>query len=160
MKEKKEVAKCPHDGAAARRATARNLPPGALTMSYEIRPSTTDRRTTSTRRHLLEAAGGAAGALGGAALGSMAGPPGAAAGAVIGGIVGALASAAVQSEAYDISEHDAELDAELGISEGDIGAPNLEHPPAERGAFSAANSGADVVLGEPEPASGPMPSAD
>ena len=128
-------------------------------MSYEIRPSATDRRTTPGRRHLREAAGGAAGALGGAALGAMAGPPGAVAGAVIGGIVGALASAAVQSEAYDISEHDAVLDAELGITKGDIGAPNLEHPPAERGAFSTAVCGADI-FDDTEPAEGPMPPAD
>jgi hypothetical protein len=128
-------------------------------MSYEIRPSTTDRRTSPARRHLLDAAGGAAGAISGAALGAMAGPPGAVAGAVIGGIVGALASAAVQSEAYDIADRDRELDAELGISEGDIGAPNLEHPPAIVGAFSIANSGADVVTDE-APAEGPMPPAD
>lgn len=89
----------------------------------------------------------------------MAGPPGAVAGAVIGGIVGALASAAVQSEAYDISEHDAVLDAELGITDGDIGAPNLEHPPAEIGAFSVANCGAEIV-DDAEPAEGPMPPAD
>jgi hypothetical protein len=127
-------------------------------MDHGIRPSTTDRRTTPARRRLRDAAGGAAGALSGAALGSMAGPPGAVAGAVIGGIVGALASAAVQSEAYDLAERDAELDAELGISEGDIGAPNLEHPPAERGAFSSAVCGAEI-LDETEPASGPMPSA-
>ena len=148
------------DVAVAPGAAARKLPLAALTMSYDIRPSATDSKDDSARRRLRDAAGGAAGALSGAALGSMAGPPGAVAGAVIGGIVGALASAAVQSEAYDISERDAVLDAELGITEGDIGAPNLEHPPAERGAFSAANSGADVVLGEPRPASGPMPSAD
>jgi hypothetical protein len=81
------------------------------------------------------------------------------AGAVIGGIVGALASVAIQNDAYDIAEHDAELDAELGISEGDIGAPNLEHPPAERGAFSAANCGAELSS-DAEPAEGPMTSAD
>jgi hypothetical protein len=89
----------------------------------------------------------------------MAGPPGAVAGAVIGGIVGALASAAVQNDGYDMAEHDAELDAELGISEGDIGAPNLEHPPAERGAFSASVCGADI-FDDQEPAEGPMPPAD
>ncbi len=128
-------------------------------MSYEIRPSTTDRKTSPVRRHLREAAGGAAGALSGAALGAMAGPPGAITGAVIGGIVGALASAAVQSEAFDIADRDHELDAELGITEGDIGAPNLEHPPAEVGAFSIANSGADIIT-DAEPAEGPMPPAD
>jgi hypothetical protein len=89
----------------------------------------------------------------------MAGPPGAITGAVIGGIVGALASAAVQSEAFDLADRDRELDAELGISEGDIGAPNLEHPPAVIGAFSAANSGAGVIT-DAEPAEGPMPPAD
>jgi len=158
MKGKRRVAKCPRVVATARRDGA-EAAYGFGIMSYDIRPSTSDRKTSPARRRLREAAGGAAGAIGGAALGAMAGPPGAVAGAVIGGIVGALACAAIQNEAIEISERQRELDAELGISDGDIGAPNLEHPPSERGAFSTAVCGAEVIT-DAQPAEGPMPPAD
>jgi hypothetical protein len=111
----------------------------------------------SARRHRHEAEAGAAGAVSGAAMGAMAGPPGAAAGAVIGGIVGALASSAFETNSADLAEIDRKLDAELGVSEGDIGAPNLEHPPAKIGAYSAASSGASSST-DSAPAEGPMQS--
>ena len=109
----------------------------------------------AARRHRHEAEAAAAGALGGAAMGAMAGPPGAAAGAVIGGVVGALAAGAAEANAADLADTERRLDAELGISEGDIGAPNLKHPPAKTGAFSAASSGAGSSSDE-EPAEGPI----
>ncbi|HEX3595324.1 MAG TPA: hypothetical protein VHU80_09490 [Polyangiaceae bacterium] len=89
----------------------------------------------------------------------MAGPPGAVAGALIGGLIGALAAAPLDDSLREESEHARNLDAELGISEGEIGAPNLKHPPAKVGAFSAASSGA-ASTDDSEPAEGPMPPSD
>lgn len=109
----------------------------------------------STRRHEHEAEGGVAGALAGAAMGAVAGPPGAAAGAVIGGIVGAMAAGAVETGAAERAAVDRELDAEMGVAGDDLGAPNLKHPPAERGVCSMASSGAGAS-GDSAPAEGPM----
>jgi hypothetical protein len=53
---------------------------------------------------------------------------------------------------------DRELDAEIGVSGGDLGAPNLKHPPATTGVYSAASSGAGAS-GE-SPAEGPMQPVD
>jgi phage tail tape-measure protein len=102
-----------------------------------------------------EAEGAAAGALAGAALGSAAGPPGIAAGAVIGGVAGVISGAVLDSESSRQISRSRELDAQIGVSEGDLGAPNLKHPPAKRGAYSAASAGVDSASGE-EPAEGPM----
>lgn len=108
----------------------------------------------ATRRHEHEAEGGVAGALAGAAMGAIAGPPGATAGAVIGGIVGAMAAGAVERDAAERAEVDRELDAVIGVSGGDLGAPNLKHPPARRGLYSIASSGAGAS-GDSAPAEGP-----
>ncbi len=106
-------------------------------------------------RHPAHEAGGAAGgAIAGAALGSVAGPPGAAAGAVIGGVIGAFVARIADEEAERASFHDGELDAAIGVSGGDIGAPNLEHPPAVRGTYSAGAAGASTGAGGA--AEGPM----
>jgi outer membrane lipoprotein SlyB len=80
-----------------------------------------------------EAEGGALGVIGGAVMGSVAGLPGALAGAVIGGIAGAMAGGAVDSESGDDTARTKKLDAEIGVTEGDIGAPNLDHPPGRAG---------------------------
>jgi hypothetical protein len=99
-------------------------------------------RAASFHRHPFHEAGGAAGgALAGAAVGSIAGPAGAAAGAVIGGVVGAMVAKVADEEADRVSIHEGELDAEIGVSGGDLGAPNLEHPPAVRGTYSAGAAG-------------------
>lgn len=95
----------------------------------------------ANHRHLFEAAGGAIGALSGAGLGMMAGPPGMAVGAVIGGVVGALTSWALDANAVDFNAHERELDATIGVSGGDIGVDGLQHPPPERGTYSAAAMG-------------------
>lgn len=109
----------------------------------------------ATRRHEHEAEAGVAGALAGAAMGAVAGPPGAAAGAVIGGVVGALAASAVEKDAAERTAEDRELDAEIGVSGGDLGAPNLKHPPAKRGLYSAGSAGAGA-MSDAAPAEGPM----
>lgn len=109
----------------------------------------------ATSRHEHEAEAGVAGALAGAAMGAIGGPPGAAAGAVIGGIVGAVAAGIAEKDSADRAALDRELDAEIGVSGGELGAPNLKHPPAETGAYSGASSGVGVP-GESGPAEGPM----
>jgi hypothetical protein len=94
-------------------------------------------RSAATSATLLriqrEAEGGAMGAIGGAVVGAGAGMPGALAGAVIGGIAGAIAGAAVDSETGVRTAHTKKLDAEIGVSGGDLGAPNLDHPPSSDG---------------------------
>ena len=111
---------------------------------------------TSKDRLTREAEGTAGGAVAGAAMGALAGPPGVAVGAVLGAVAGALAGAALGKEAAERSEEDELLDAEIGVTEGDIGAPNLAHPPAKRAAVSAAvaGSGGSDGAGTSE---GPLP---
>jgi len=110
--------------------------------------------SSGTNRHLHEAGGAVGGALAGAALGFIAGPGGAAAGALIGGAVGALVAKVGDEESERVSLHDGELDAVIGVNGGDLGAPNLEHPPATRGTYSAAASGGAGSSGAT--AAGPM----
>lgn len=108
--------------------------------------------------HVVAAAEAAAGAAAGAAIGSMAGPVGAIAGAAIGGAMGAAAGMAVESATRAHEAADVKLDQDIGVYDGDLGAPNLEHPPAKIGAFSSASSGAG--RSSHAPASGPMPTGD
>jgi hypothetical protein len=114
-----------------------------------------DSSKKATRRLEHEAEGGASGAIAGALMGAAAGPPGAIAGAIIGGVAGALAGAALDGDSSASDQRTRKLDAEIGVSGGTIGAPNLKHPPATTGAYSAASSGAGDG-GEEEPAEGPM----
>jgi hypothetical protein len=113
---------------------------------------------TSHRHPLHEAGGAAGGAIAGAAVGSIAGPAGAAAGAVIGGVVGAFVAKVADEEAERVSLHDGELDAEIGVNGGDLGAPNLEHPPAIRGTYSAGSAGGGGGGGRTS--EGPMPAPE
>ena len=111
----------------------------------------------AARRIEHEAEGAASGAIVGAVVGAAAGPAGVAAGAVIGGIAGALAGAVLDHDASEQAGRTRELDAMIGVSEGSLGAPNLKHPPAENGAYSAASAGASGS-GNGEPAEGPIQS--
>lgn len=106
-------------------------------------------------RHEFEAGGGAAGAIVGAAFGSVAGPPGIAAGAVIGAIAGAIVGAATEDNSLSRAAEEKKLDREIGVSGGELGAPNLKHPPATIGAFSAASS-SSAGTQEPTAAEGPL----
>ncbi len=115
--------------------------------------STSD--NAATRRIEHEAEGAASGAFVGAVVGAAAGPAGVAAGAVIGGIAGALAGAALDQDASEDAARTRELDAAIGVSGGDLGAPNLKHPPATIGAYSAASVG-EGGSGTGEPAEGPI----
>ncbi|AKU99929.1 hypothetical protein AKJ09_06593 [Labilithrix luteola] len=99
------------------------------------------------RRHEHEAEGGIAGALVGVAAGAIAGPPGMIAGAIIGAIVGALAAMALETETVLRAERERELDDTIGVTEGDIGAPNLEHPPPTSGMYSPSSCGVDTWVG-------------
>jgi len=106
-------------------------------------------------RIVHEGEGAASGALAGAVLGAAAGPPGMVTGAIVGGVAGAIAGAALDSEAADRAVRTRGLDEELGVIEGELGAPNLDHPPAKVGAYSAASAGAGASSDE-EPAEGPI----
>jgi hypothetical protein len=106
-----------------------------------------------------EAEGAASGAAAGAVLGAAAGPVGIVAGAVIGGAAGALAASALEKDAARKGARERELDEQIGVTGGDLGAPNLKHPPARVGAYSAASAGAATSDDDEEPTEGPMPSA-
>lgn len=97
-----------------------------------------------------------AGAAAGAAIGAFAGPLGMVAGAVVGAAAGAIAASAVQDGDDEKAAHDLALDEEIGVLGGELGAPNLKHPPARIGAFSAASSGASLG-GRSTLAEGPIP---
>ena len=88
-----------------------------------------------------EAEGGAAGALAGALIGAVAGPPGVVAGALLGAAVGALAGRAADGGAVADEVENAALDHDIGVSGGELGAPNLAHPPVSTGAYYAQSTG-------------------
>jgi hypothetical protein len=114
-----------------------------------------------SRRRLHQVQGGAVGALSGAGLGLVAGgPAGAIAGVIIGGGLGALTAWAIDANSAEARWHDRQLDADIGVTDGDLGSPNLEHPPAKIGAFSREVSGAGTSV-EVRDAEGPItPPAD
>lgn len=108
------------------------------------------------RRARYEMSAGAVGAVAGAGFGGIfAGPAGAAAGAVVGAAMGAATGWAVEMRAKDEAVRDRRLDREIGVVDGEIGAPNLQHPPARIGAFSREVSGAGSVEATAQ-AEGPM----
>jgi hypothetical protein len=119
--------------------------------------SKAERGRTSGRCIAHEVEGGASGALAGAAFGAAAGLPGMVAGAVMGGIAGALSGVALDIESLRQTARTRALDAEIGVSEGELGAPNLDHLPAKVGAYSAASAGTSSSSGGDEPAEGPIP---
>jgi hypothetical protein len=111
-------------------------------------------------RVVREAQGLASGALAGVAFGSAAGPHGAITGAILGGIAGTLAGAALDNAAARQAEHDEELDRVIGVIGGELGAPNLDHPPAGRAAWYSQQSMGALPDEPPAPSEGPMPPAD
>lgn len=114
------------------------------------------RKSNHERLQHLEhdAEGAGAGAVAGAVVGAVAGPVGIIAGAIAGGIAGGLAAAAMQVEAANEDERTRELDAAIGVSGGEMGAEVLKHPPAVRGAYSAASAGGAAETSTP--AEGPL----
>jgi hypothetical protein len=85
---------------------------------------------------------------------------GAAAGAVVGAIVGAVAGRATEQNDESRAAEDRKLDAEIGVSGGELGAPNLKHPPAKTGTYSGGSAGVAPSSGDEEPAEGPMQSPE
>lgn len=110
-----------------------------------------------TKRFEHEAAAAAAGAVAGAVIGAVAGVPGAIVGALLGASAAALAEGGAEKGGAAREAEDAELDRLIGVSGGELGAPNLEHPPATVGAYSGASAGAAAGGGAP-PAEGALPS--
>lgn len=107
------------------------------------------------RRRRYELAIGALAAIGGGGLGAVfAGPWGLAIGAAIGGGAGGLAAWAAQRGDEEAALRDSQLDIDIGVVDGDLGAPGLEHPPAKIGAFSREASGTGNMPAAP--ASGPF----
>jgi hypothetical protein len=98
-------------------------------------------------------------ALAGLALGLAAGPPGMIAGALLGGVAGLLLALALWRKQHRDAESEDVYDEELGVTSGTVGAPNLQHPPARIGAYSAESMGASAWT-PAEPVAGPIPLAD
>ena len=92
----------------------------------------TGRKASAIRRLEHEAEGGALGALAGAVAGVSAGWPGLIAGALLGGAAGSLTGLGVDNEDSRRAGRTRELDEEIGVTRGEIGASNLEHPPSHR----------------------------
>ncbi len=138
-----------------RQSLLRRLGLGAPSTVESEKKSNSGKPWTGKRRLIHETEGAASGALAGAVVGMAAGPPGIVAGAIIGAVTGGVAGAALDIESSRESAHTRELDAEIGVGGRDLGAPNLTHPPARVGAYSAGAAGVDASSGE-EPAEGPM----
>ena len=97
------------------------------------------------------------GVIAGAALGAFAGPIGIVAGAVIGSAVGAGLAVAHNRQIHRESEDVDLYDTELGVIGGQLGAPNLEHPPATVGCYSMGSMlGGETDSLEGDAAEGPM----
>lgn len=111
------------------------------------------KQTRARLEHGAEA--GVAGAVTGAVIGAIGGAPGAAVGAILGAAAGALAEFVIEKELAVKKSEDAILDDAIGVSGGEMGAPNLEHPPPRFGAYSGASSGASSGGGQT--ADGPIP---
>src|SRR5512141_3064584 len=98
-----------------------------------LEPSASKR--VAGRRRRYEASAGVVGAIAGASMGGiMAGPAGVAAGALVGAVMGASTAWAMERRPKDASQRDRKLDREIGVTEGEVGVPGLEHPPATIGA--------------------------
>jgi hypothetical protein len=111
-------------------------------------------------KHLVhDAEGAATGAVAGAILGVVAGAPGIVAGALLGAAAGAVAAETLETDGERVAAHTRELDEEIGVIGGDLGAANLEHPPANIGAYSTATTGTPTSPAQ-EPAEGPMQPPD
>jgi hypothetical protein len=86
------------------------------------------------------------GLVAGACFGAFAGPVGIVTGAVIGSGVGALLAIAQTTQMHrDMEEVDL-FDETVGITGGELGSANLEHPPATVGAYSAVSLGLGRAL--------------
>lgn len=117
--------------------------------------SKADRRRFQQRR--AEGWGGVLGALAGAGMGGLAaGPPGALVGALTGTAMGAATAWAAYRGANDEADRNSQLDIEIGVHGPDLGAPNLEHPPAQIGAYSLAATGVGHTEEDETQAEGPM----
>lgn len=110
-----------------------------------------------------EIIGAISGALVGGATGSLAGMPGVAFGALTGGVIGGVAAVAIEHAIEVDSARARRLDEETGVLGGEMGAPNLDHPPAKMGLYSAASAGLGSGgggTGGRAPSEGPMSSGD
>src|SRR4051812_40283472 len=94
------------------------------------------------------------GVLAGAALGAFAGPVGLIAGAIAGSAVGAMLAVGHNRQMHLEAEEEERSDRELGIIGGNIGAPNLRHPPATHGLYSAASLGSGARVDTAQVAEG------
>ncbi len=143
--------------------THNNPPPLPTPRKKARRGEASVRKLESDLKHPAAAGTVAAevlgGAAGGAAIGTIAGPAGTVAGAVIGAAVAAAAGIAAERSDTADAANDKKLDDEIGVGGEDLGAPNLEHPPARTGAYSGASAGTGGYR-ESAPDEGPIPQSD
>ena len=114
--------------------------------------------TTQRRRRLRnEGQAALAGVIAGGVLGVTAGPAGLVVGACVGAGIATLLELVAHDATTQRADRDAVLDREIGVDGvdgGELGAPNLEHPPASVGAYSGASAG--LAGGGGDFAEGPM----
>jgi hypothetical protein len=114
-----------------------------------------ERRRTGRGR--AKVSGGLLGACAGAGMGGLvAGPPGAVVGALVGTAMGAATGWAAYRGASEAADRDSQLDIAIGVHGPDLGAPNLEHPPARIGAYSREASGVGGAGEDSIEAEGPI----
>jgi phage tail tape-measure protein len=126
-----------------------------MTTENEAKSRAANKKKHKREHREREAGGGVAGALAGAALGAIAGPPGVAVGAVLGAVAGSIAEVTIERNSAAKQTENDKLDAQIGVSGGELGAPNLEHPAATLGAYSGSSAGTNQAESE-DPADGPI----
>ncbi|MEO8875112.1 MAG: hypothetical protein ABI461_05950 [Polyangiaceae bacterium] len=119
----------------------------------KTRKTSDEKETLRALEH--DAGGAAAGAIVGATAGAIAGPAGSIAGAIVGALAGGIAVAAIERSDKANEAHGRELDETIGVSGGELGAPNLKHPAAKIGAYSGSSTGGATVATE-SPSEGPF----
>jgi hypothetical protein len=118
-------------------------------------PSSIKVTRSFARRRRYQFIFGSLGAVGAGGMGLvLAGGVGLGVGILLGASAGVLSGWTLQGQEQESSERNSQLDFEIGVVGGDIGAPNLEHPPAKIGAFSKEATGSGSTSSEP--ASGPF----
>jgi hypothetical protein len=119
---------------------------GSMTTKHEKEKEPAKTPANGGLGHPLEASVGTLGAVSGAGLGAIAaGPAGAIVGGIIGAAMGVTTGWAADEHTVEEIEADKARDDEIGVTSGNLGAPNLQHPPARIGAPSAASAGANAA---------------
>ena len=134
------------------------LPPSS-SLDADVRQAVARIRQLTRPTDASKIVGMMAGACAGATTGAITGPVGLAIGIVVGGAIGASSGVVMEMVEHEHRVHDEQLDRDIGVSGGDIGSPNLSHPPARFGMYHYESLGMGSVA-QHAPAEGPMQEVD